>query len=100
MSFGDSDLHVFTADMGERATFNGVTVNGIFNESDEIQPTAESTFNADGHVTTLYILATDWPDVGDESEITVSGRTWIVEGDARKADDGKFKILDLVEVTP
>lgn len=99
MSFGDSDLGVFTADMGVSATFGASTVKGIFDESDEIESVADSTVQATVTGITLTVKASDWPTVTDESAVTIGARSFVVRGSARLLADGKFKVLDLAEVT-
>ena len=99
MAFGDSDLPIFLADMGEPATWNGITVTGIVDVRDDLEPMADGSMQAAVASTSFTIKTSDWPGIDDGATITLRGGSFVVYGTPLRLSDGAFKRLSLAEVT-
>ncbi len=104
MGFGDDDIPAFSADMGVDVTLDGVTVQGLLDETDAAAVTADGQVEGVVHGTTLTLsaqarAALEVAGLTVDSNITVDGRAFTVR-DFLRVDDGKFWHVMLAEVTP
>jgi hypothetical protein len=97
MSFGADDLNLFFADMGVPVTAGAEEAIGLLDIQDVEVPVGEDMV-ATGRHPTLRLRADALPSLERHQTLVADGVTYQVR-DIRLEDDGKLKLLLLVEVT-
>ena len=103
MSFGDSDLSVFFADMGVSITaYDGVTlsppVKAQLDDGYTSEPTADGGMSAIVEATVLTFPRGSIANLAADKSITADGRNFVTRSPLKR-DDGSITVLPVVEVT-
>ena len=103
MSFGDSDLSVFFADMGVSVTaFDGsalaTPVKAQLDDGYTSEPTADGGMSAIAEAVTLTLPTGAISGLAVDKAITADSRSFLIR-QVLKRDDGRITVLLLAEVT-